>query len=91
MENQTVPMQDSVMSMMNMQLEKLEMDLDDAWKQLGKIAQIRNKSQEEYETFFERRDRCDICEAQLNVMKKTMNRISDILGPQTPMLSTVKM
>ena len=79
------------MTIMNNQLQMLEVDYDDALRDLGRVSRSKNKTQEEYAIYFERQDRCNICEAKVHLMQKIMNRITDMFGPQTPMLKTSAM
>lgn len=81
---------ETIMNMMNKQLEMLQMDFDDALRDLGNISRNKNKSQEEYAIYFERQDRCNICEAKINLMQKMVKKMSDMFG-QTQMLSTAKL
>ncbi len=81
---------ETIMNMMNKQLEMLQMDFDEALKDLGRISRNKNKSQEEYAIYFERQDRCNICEAKINLMQKMVKKMSDMFG-QTQMLSTAKL
>jgi hypothetical protein len=81
---------ETIMNMMNKQLEMLQMDFDEALKDLGRISRNKNKSQEEYAIYFERQDRCNICEAKVNLMEKMVKKISDMFG-QTQILSTAKL
>ena len=81
---------ETIMNMMNKQLEMLQMDSDEALKDLGRISRNKNKSQEEYAIYFERQDRCNICEAKINLMQKMVKKMSDMFG-QTQMLSTAKL
>lgn len=81
---------ETIMNMMNKQLEMLQMDFDEALKDLGRISRNKNKSQEEYAIYFERQDRCNICEAKINLMQKMVKKMSDMFG-QTQILSTAKL
>ena len=81
---------ETIMNMMNKQLEMLQMDFDEALKDLGRISRNKNKSQEEYAIYFERQDRCNICEPKINLMQKMVKKMSDMFG-QTQMLSTAKL
>ena len=83
--------QDTIMNMMNNQLEMLQVEFDDALKDLGKVSRNKNKSQEDYAVYFEQQDRCNICEAKINLMNKMIKRLSEMFGPQAPMLSTAKL
>jgi hypothetical protein len=82
--------QESIMGMMNKQLEMLQVDFENALKDLGKISRNKNKSQEEYAIYFERQDRCNICEAKINLMEKMINKMSEMFSG-TPMRSTAKL
>ena len=83
--------QDTIMNMMNNLLEMLQVEFDDALKDLGKVSRNKNKSQEDYAVYFEQQDRCNICEAKINLMNKMIKRLSEMFGPQAPMLSTAKL
>ena len=83
--------QDTIMNMMNTQLEMLQVEFDDALKDLGKVSRNKNKSQEDYAVYFEQQDKCNICEAKINLMNKMIKRMADMFGPQAPMLSTAKL
>lgn len=83
--------QDTIMNMMNTQLEMLQVEFDDALKDLGKVSRNKNKSQEDYAVYFEQQDRCNICEAKINLMNKMIKRIGEMFGPQAPMLSAAKL
>ena len=83
--------QDTIMNMMNNQLEMLQVEFDDALKDLGKVSRNKNKSQEDYAIYFEQQDKCNICEAKINLMNKMIKRMADMFGPQAPMLSTAKL
>ena len=82
--------QESIMGMMNKQLEMLQVDFENALKDLVKISRNKNKSQEEYAIYFERQDRCNICEAKINLMEKMINKMSEMFSG-TPMRSTAKL
>ena len=83
--------QDTIMNMMNNQLEMLQVEFDDALKHLGEASRNKNKSQEDYATYFERQDICNICEAKVTLMEKMIKRMKEMFGPQAPMLSTAKL
>ena len=83
--------QDTIMNMMNNQLKMLQVEFDDALKDLGKVSRNKNKSQEDYAVYFEQQDRCNICEAKINLMNKMIKRLGEMFGPQAPMLSTAKL
>ena len=83
--------QDTIMNMMNNQLEMLQVEFDDALKDLGKASRNKNKSQEDYAEYFEQQDKCNICEAKVKLMNKMINRISEMFGPQAPMLASAKL
>ena len=82
---------DAIMNMMNKQLEMLQGDFDDALRDLGRISRNKNKSQEEYAIYFERQDRCNICEAKVNLMEKMVKKMTEMFGAQTQMISTAKL
>ena len=82
--------QDTIMNMMNNQLEMLQVEFDDALKDLGKASRNKNKSQEDYAAYFEQQDKCNICEAKVTLMNKMIKRVKEMFGPQAPMLSTAK-
>ena len=83
--------QDTIMNMMNNQLTMLQVEFDDALKDLGMASIDKNKSQEDYATYFERQDKCNICKAKVMLMKKMINKMEEMFGPQAPMLSAAKL
>jgi len=55
---------------MNEKDYSLQVEFDDALKDLGKVSRNKNKSQEDYAVYFEQQDKCNICEAKINLMNK---------------------
>ena len=76
---------------MNEKDYSLQVEFDDALKDLGKVSRNKNKSQEDYAVYFEQQDKCNICEAKINLMNKIIKRMAEMFGPQTPMLSAAKL
>lgn len=93
MEHETMSMQEQIMSMMNGQLEMLEVEFDDAERALGRAANAKEttRSNENYSEYWDKNLAYDICKEKLQLMRKIIDRVSMVFDSQTPMLANVRM
>ena len=94
MENTTnlMDMQKAIMAMMSNHMEVLQSELFEAEHALGQADRKKREfaTEENYANYWKKQNKCDICEAKINLMRRMMDRISGMFAVQkAPMLTTV--
>ena len=90
--NTTMDLQTTIMSMLNNHMDVLKSELFDAEHELGQADRRKREfaSDENYATYWQKQNKCEICEAKIALMRRMIDRISGVFAVQAPpMLTTV--